>query len=34
VCRLLVKKSGGKSLLGRPRCRLVDNINRDIVEIG
>jgi hypothetical protein len=32
--RLLVQKSAGKSPLGRPRCRWVDNIRMDLVEVG
>jgi hypothetical protein len=32
--RLLVGKPEGKRLLGRPRCRWVDNIKMDFVEIG
>jgi hypothetical protein len=31
--RLLVGKPDGKILLGRPRCRWVDNIKMDIGEI-
>jgi hypothetical protein len=33
---LLVEKSEGKRLLGRPRCRWVDNtcIRMDLVEVG
>jgi hypothetical protein len=34
VYRLLVGKPKGKRLLGKPRCRWVDNINMDLVEIG
>jgi hypothetical protein len=34
VCRLLVGKSEGKIALGRPRCRWVDNIKMDLLEIG
>jgi hypothetical protein len=33
VYRLLVGKSEGKSPLGRPRRRWVDNIKMDLVEI-
>jgi hypothetical protein len=33
-CRLLVGKSEGKRPLGRPKCRLIDNIKTDLVEIG
>jgi hypothetical protein len=32
--RILVGKPGGKTPLGRPRCRWVDNINIDLREIG
>jgi hypothetical protein len=32
--RLLVGKSEGKRLLGRPRCRWVDNIRMDLGEVG
>jgi hypothetical protein len=32
--RLLVRKPGGKSPLGRPRCRWVDNIMMDLGEMG
>jgi hypothetical protein len=32
--RLLVGKRKGKRPLGRPRCRWVDNIKMDLVEIG
>jgi hypothetical protein len=31
--RLLVGKPEGKRLLGRPRCRWVDNIRRDLLEL-
>jgi hypothetical protein len=31
---LLVGKPEGKRPLGRPRCRWVDNIRRDLVEVG
>jgi hypothetical protein len=31
---LLVGKPEGKSPLGRQRCRWVDNINMDLLEIG
>jgi hypothetical protein len=31
---LLVAKPEGKSPLGRPRCRWVDNIKMDLLEIG
>jgi hypothetical protein len=32
--RLLVGKPEGKRPLGRPRCRWVDNIRIDLLEIG
>jgi hypothetical protein len=32
--RLLVGKPEGKRPLGRPRCRLADNIKMDLVEEG
>jgi hypothetical protein len=32
--RLLVGKPEGKRPLGRPRRRCVDNIRRDLVEVG
>jgi hypothetical protein len=32
--RLLVGKTEGKRPLERPRCRSVDNIRRDLVEVG
>jgi hypothetical protein len=32
--RLLVGKPEGKSTLGRPRCRWVNNIKMDPLEIG
>jgi hypothetical protein len=32
--RLLVGKSEGKRPLGRPRCRWIDNIKMDLLEIG
>jgi hypothetical protein len=32
--RVLVGKPEGKRLLGRPRCRWVDNIKIDLREIG
>jgi hypothetical protein len=32
--RLLVGKPEGKSPLGRPRCRWVDNITMDLGEVG
>jgi hypothetical protein len=32
--RILVEKPGGKRLLGRPRCRLVDNSKMYVREIG
>jgi hypothetical protein len=34
VYRLLVGKPKGKRPLGRPRCRWVDNIEMDLLEIG
>jgi len=34
VCRVLVGKPEGKRLLGRPRCRWVDNIRMDLPEVG
>jgi hypothetical protein len=33
VYRVLVEKTEGKRPLGRPRCRLNDNIKRDIQEM-
>jgi hypothetical protein len=33
VYRLLVGKPEGKRPLGRPRCRWIDNIKMDILEI-
>jgi hypothetical protein len=32
--RLMVGKPEGKRPLGRPRCRWVDNIKMDLLEIG
>jgi hypothetical protein len=32
--RILVRKPKGKRPLGRPRCRLDDNIEMDLREIG
>jgi hypothetical protein len=32
--RILVEKTGEKTLLGRPRRRWVDNIKMDLREIG
>jgi hypothetical protein len=32
--RLLVGKPKGKRPLGRPRCRWIDNIKMDLLEIG
>jgi hypothetical protein len=32
--RLLVRKPEGKTLLGRPRHRWVDNIGMDLLELG
>jgi hypothetical protein len=34
VYRLFVGKSEGKRPLGRPRCRWIDNIKIDHLEIG
>jgi hypothetical protein len=34
VYRLLVGKSEGKKPLRRPRCRGIDNIKMDLLEIG
>jgi hypothetical protein len=34
VYRLLVGKTEGKKSLGRPRCRWIDNIKTDLLEIG
>jgi hypothetical protein len=34
VYRLLVGKPEGKRLLGRPRCRWIDNNETDLLEIG
>jgi hypothetical protein len=34
VHRLLVGKTEGKRPLGRPRCRLEDNIKMDLQEVG
>jgi hypothetical protein len=34
VYRLLVGKPEGKRQLGRPRCRWMDNIKVDLLEIG
>jgi hypothetical protein len=34
VYRLLVRKPEGKRPLGRPRCRWIDNIKMDLLEIG
>jgi hypothetical protein len=31
---LLVGKPEGKRSLGRPRCRWVDNIRIDLIEVG
>jgi hypothetical protein len=33
-CRILVENPEGKRPLGRPRCKLVDNIKIDLREIG
>jgi hypothetical protein len=32
--RLLVGKPEGKRPIGRPRCRWIDNIKMDLLEIG
>jgi len=32
--RVLVEKPEGKTPLGRPRCRRVDNIRMDLQEVG
>jgi hypothetical protein len=34
VHRLLAGKPKGKRPLGRPRCRWIDNIKMDLLEIG
>jgi hypothetical protein len=34
VYRLLVEKPEGKRQLGRPRCRWIDSIKMDLLEIG
>jgi hypothetical protein len=34
ACRILVGKPEGKRSLGRPRRRCVDNIKKDLREIG
>jgi hypothetical protein len=34
VCSLMVGKLEGKRPLGRPRCRWIDNIKMDLLEIG
>jgi hypothetical protein len=34
ACRILVGKPEKERPLGRPRCRLVDNINTDLRKIG
>ena len=34
VYRVLVGKPEGKTPLGRPRCRWVDNIRMDLQEVG
>jgi hypothetical protein len=34
ACRLLVGKPEGKRPIGRPRCRWLDNIRMDLVEMG
>jgi hypothetical protein len=32
--RILVGKPEGKGLLGRPRCRWMDNISMDLAQVG
>jgi hypothetical protein len=32
--RILVGKPEGKRRLGKPRCRWIDNVKRDLLEIG
>ena len=34
VCSVLVGKSEGKRLMGRPRRRWLDNIRMDLQEVG
>jgi hypothetical protein len=34
ACRILVGKPDGKRQLGRPRHKLMDNIEMDFIEIG
>jgi hypothetical protein len=34
LCRLLVGKPKGKRPLGRLKCRWIDNIKMDLIEIG
>jgi hypothetical protein len=34
VYRLLIEKAGGKRPLGRPRCRRIDDIKMDLLDIG
>jgi hypothetical protein len=34
VYRVLVRKSEGKRPLGRPRCRWIDDIKMNLLEIG
>jgi hypothetical protein len=34
VCRVLMGKPEGRRPLGRPRCRLEDNIKMDLQEVG
>jgi hypothetical protein len=34
VYRSLIRKPEGKRPLGRPRCRWIDNIEMDLLEIG
>jgi hypothetical protein len=34
MCRLLIGNPEGKRPLGRPRCRWIDNIKIDLLEVG
>jgi hypothetical protein len=34
VYRLLVGRPEGKRPLGRPRCRWIDNLKMDLLEVG
>jgi hypothetical protein len=34
ACRILVGKPEGKRLLGRLRCRWMNDIKMDLIEIG